>query len=70
MYAMQENVPFCKRMQKAIKSDEDQKEVSVVRVQAMKEKAVLKCWSSRNLSDFKLTVELVLTFYHTSMWEM
>ena len=54
-----------------IESDEAQEEISVVRVQAMKDKAFFaEMLSSRNLSDFKLTLELALTFYHTSMWEM
>ena len=41
----------------AIESDKDLEEISVVRVQAMKD-------------NFKLTVELVLTFCHLSTWKM
>ena len=50
----------------AVENDEDRQEISVVRVQAMTDMAVfaarglLKCRSSRNLSEFKLTVKLVL----------
>lgn len=53
----------------AIESDEDLEEISVVRVQAMKDKAVFAEMMVQQ-RDFKLTVELVLTFCHLSMWKM
>ena len=55
----------------AIGSDEDLEEISVVRVQAMKDKAVFaKMPLQQKPVKFKLTVELVLTFCHLSTWKM